>query len=190
MTRIAIILGAIITAVVAVGAMLLVYDDLAAPPIIIADPVTDGLIVVEISGAVGTPGVYELSADARVADVVEAAGGVARDADLGGINLARRLRDEDRLVIPSRTPPPPVTPSSGPEAGPATGASPPAPVNINTATLDQLDSLPGIGPAIGQRIIDYRTEHGPFRTVDELDNVNGISSTMVDELRAEITVGE
>lgn len=190
MTRIAIILGAIITAVVAVGAMLLVYDDLAAPPIIITDPVTDGMIVVQISGAVGTPGVYEVSADARVADVVAAAGGTAPDADLGAINLARRLRDEDQLVIPTRAPPTPVTPSTGREAGPAAVPQPLAPVNINTATLDQLDSLPGIGPAIGQRIIDYRAEHGPFRTVDELDNVNGISSTMVDELRPEITVGE
>lgn len=191
MTRIAIVLGAIIIGVVAVGAVLLVYDDLSAPPIIIADPDPNRRIAVEIAGAVATPGVYELPAEARVVDAVDAAGGTTADADLGSVNLAQRVRDEERLVIPSRTPPPTVAATSD-ELGPTTAAghAERVRVNINTASAAELDGLPGIGPAIAQRIIDYRTEQGPFQSVDELARVNGISSTMVDELRPEITVGE
>lgn len=189
MTRIAIVLGAIIIGVVAVGAVLLVYDDLSAPPIIIADPDPGRLIAVEIAGAVATPGVYELPAEARVVDVVGAAGGTTADADLGSVNLARRVRDEDRLVIPSRQPAPPTstTTTTSDEPGPTTAAGQPNLVNINTASVAELDGLPGIGPAIAQRVVDYRTEQGPFQTVDELARVNGISSAMVDELRSGIT---
>lgn len=190
MTRIAIVLGAIIIGVVAIGAVLLVYDDLSAPPIIIADPDPDRLIAVEIAGAVATPGVYELPAEARVIDAVDAAGGTTADADLGSVNLARRVRDEDRILIPSRTPPPPTADATGDTPMSTTTASRPERVNVNTASVNELDGLPGIGPAIAQRVVDYRTEQGPFRTVDELARVNGISSAMVDELRAEITVGQ
>lgn len=195
MTRIAIVLSAIVIAVVAVGALFLVYEDLTAPPIVITDPVPEGPITVAIDGAVEQPGVYDVSADARVIDVIAAAGGASADADLGQINQARRVYDEDHLEIPRRPPP---TPTPDPDTVRAAttgeaGADEPAadgPININTATVDQFDALPGIGPAIAQRIIDYRTEHGPFRSVDELARVNGISSAMVDEFRSQVTVGE
>ena len=190
MTRIAVVLGAIIIGVVAVGAVLLVYDDLSAPPIVVADPDPARPIAVEITGAVATPGVYELAAEARVIDLVEAAGGTTADADLGGVNLARRVRDEDRVVIPSQAPPPAITSATGDQPGSSAAAGSPAQVNINTASVDELDQLPGIGPAIAQRVVDYRSEQGPFRSVDELARVSGISSAMVDELRSEITVDE
>jgi competence protein ComEA len=191
MTRIAVVLAAIIIGVVAVGAVLLVYDDLSAPPIVITDPDPARPIAVEIVGAIATPGVYELPAEARVIDLVDAAGGTTADADLGGINLARRVRDEDQVVIPSRTLPPATSAfPDGVEPGSSTAAGQTARININTASVDELDRLPGIGPAIAQRVVEYRAEQGPFRTVDELARVSGISSAMVDELRPEISVSE
>lgn len=192
MVRIAIVLGAVIAALVVVGTLLVVYDDLAAPPIIIGDPVPGGIIVVEITGAVGTPGVYNVAADARVADVVVAAGGTRPDADLGAINLARRVHDEDELVIPSRQPTArPAQASMGPSPS-ATVESDSSPdrININTASVTELDTLPGIGPVLAQRIIDDRTENGPYRTIDDLARVSGISPAMVEELRPQITAGE
>jgi competence protein ComEA len=193
MTRIAIVLSAIMIAVVAVGALFLVYEDLTAPPIIIADPVARGPITVAVAGAVEQPGVYRVSADARVIDVISAAGGASADADLAQINQARRVYDEDHLEVPRRAPPTP-TPDLVPAATRGEAAPDELPVtglvNINTAPVEQLVTLPGIGPAIAQRIIDYRTENGPFRAVDELARVNGISATMVDEFRSQVTVGE
>ena len=191
MTRIAIMLGAVIAALAVVGALLVVYDDLAAPPIVIGDPVPGGIIVVEITGAVGTPGVYNVAADARIADLIVAAGGTRPDADLGAINLARRVHDEDELVIPSRQLAPPASADASPPApAPAAPASPEGRININTASAAELDTLPGIGPALAGRIIDDRTENGPYRTVDELARVSGISPAMVNELRPRVTVGE
>jgi competence protein ComEA len=186
MSWVAFAAGAIVAALVAAGAVLLVYDDLTAPPIVIEELPLDGTIVVEISGAVGTPGVYEVSVDARIADVITVAGGTSPDADLGAINLARRVHDEDEILIPSRSPTP--APASADEPAPATEAAE-GRVNINTATVAELDTLPGIGPVLAQRIIDDRAEHGPFQTVDELARVSGISAAMVDELRPLITVG-
>lgn len=190
MVRIAILLGATIAALVVVATLLVVYDDLAAPPIVIGDPVPGGIIVVEITGAVGTPGVYNVAADARVADVIVAAGGTRPDADLGAVNLARRVHDEDEVVIPSRQPtarPAPTSPA--PPATAETDSSPDR-ININTANVTELDTLPGIGPVLAQRIIDDRTENGPYRTVDDLARVSGISPAMVEALRPQITVGE
>jgi competence protein ComEA len=201
MSLIVILAGAVILALAVVGALLFVYDDLAAPPIVISDPVPDGVIVVEITGAVGTPGVYDVPADARIADVIVAAGGVRPDADLGVLNLARRVHDEDELVIPKRQQPTPVRDDNPPPATATATADAAAEadvgtesdadrIDINTASAAELDSLPGIGPVLAQRIIDYRTERGPFQALDELEQVNGISAAMVDELRPLISVGE
>jgi competence protein ComEA len=190
MSRIAIAIGAVVAAIIIVGAIFVVYDDLSAPPIIITDSVPGGVIVVQVTGAVATPGAYEVPAGARVVDVIAAAGGTRADADLGSVNQARRVRDEDQVVIPGlvQLAPPP---STGVTADAATDdASGPAVININSASAAELDALPGVGPAIAQRIIDYRTERGPFQTVDELANVGGISAAMVDEIRAQITVSE
>ncbi|MDQ3694042.1 MAG: ComEA family DNA-binding protein [Chloroflexota bacterium] len=188
MTRVAIAIGAAIAAVVIVGALFIVYDDLSAPPIIIADPVLDGVIVVQIAGAVATPGTYELGSGARVVDVIARAGGTRPDADLGSVNQARRVRDEDQLLIPSR--PRPTSNAGSLPAGATDGAEQSQAINLNTASVADLDALTGIGPAIAQRIIDFRTEQGPFRAVDELDRVSGISAAMVEEIRALVTVGE
>lgn len=189
MTRIAIATIAVIAAIVVVGALFIVYDDLSAPPIVISDPESDGVIVVQVTGAVATPGTYEVTTDARVVDVIAAAGGARPDADLGSINLARRVRDEDHLVIASRARPTDAAASSGtPET--LGGSDQPGLININLAAAAELDELPGIGPAIAQRIIDDRAGRGPFRSVDELARVSGISSAMVEEIRALITAGQ
>lgn len=189
MTRIAMAIIAAIAAIVVVGALFIVYDDLSAPPIIISDPELDGVIVVQVTGAVASPGTYEVPTDARVVDVIATAGGARPDADLGSVNLARRVRDEDQLVIASRARP---TTTAASPLTPETigGPDQPGPININLAAAAELDELPGIGPAIAQRIIDDRAERGPFQTVDELARVSGISSAMVEEIRALITAGQ
>ncbi|MEA2524921.1 MAG: competence protein ComEA [Thermomicrobiales bacterium] len=175
---------------IALGVLVVgVLDDRAAPAIVIDDPRPDATIVVSVEGAVATPGVYHLKADARVQDALNAAGGPTAHADLARVNPAARLRDQERLYIPT-------LPSTGePASGGATaaasataGGSPAGIININTAAVELLDTLPGIGPAIAARIVAYREANGPFRSVDELAEVEGISLAMVDELRSLITV--
>lgn len=185
-------------AIASFGARLL--DDRKGPPIIIDDPRNDATILVDVSGSVRTPGVYVLSGSARVQDALTAAGGTLPSADLSSINLARRLQDEDRLVIPYQ-PDSDATPASI-STGDVQVTAPPSPggivrihesstadlIDINTASATDLDSLPGIGPAIAKRIIDYRTENGPFESIDQLVEVDGVSERMVDELRPLVTV--
>jgi competence protein ComEA len=131
--------------------------------------------------------VYALPAGARLADALAAAGGAGPQADLETINLARRLQDEEHVHIPRRgeTPRPEPTPLP-------VGATPSAPsggkVNINTAGLAELDSLPGIGPGYAQRIIEYRQAHGPFSSIEELQNVPGIGPATFARIRDLITV--
>ena len=160
-------------------------------------PVTT--IVVQVAGKVARPGVYHLPADARVVDLVEAAGGVIADGDAGGVALAARLADGQRVVVPAVGEHVPAggngasSPSGGVGAGPAAGSgaagsggAPTAedPVDLNTATLADLDRLPGVGPATAAAIVAYRDAHGPFRTVDDLGEVRGIGPARLEALRA------
>jgi competence protein ComEA len=130
-------------------------------------------LVVDVAGAVRAPGLHRLATGARIADAVAAAGGATGKADLSLVNLAAPLADGEQVVVPVRG------------AGAAVGgtASPTAPLDLNTATAEQLDALPGIGPATAQKIIDYRQAHGPFRAVDELDAVPGIGPARIDQLK-------
>jgi competence protein ComEA len=131
-------------------------------------------LVVDVAGAVRAPGLHRLAAGARIADAVAAAGGVTAKADLALVNLAAPLADGEQVVVPAR--------GAAAAAGGAAG-SPTAPLDLNTATAEQLDGLPGIGPATAQKIIDYRQAHGPFRSVDELDAVPGIGPARIDQLK-------
>ncbi|MFE0133708.1 helix-hairpin-helix domain-containing protein [Streptomyces sp. NPDC059037] len=140
-----------------------------------------GGVVVDVSGKVRSPGILRLPAGSRVADALKAAGGVRPGADLDGLNRARLLIDGEQVVVGAPATAPAV-PGAGAAAGP-TGASPAAPVGLNTATAEQLDGLPGVGPVLAQHIIDYRTEHGGFRSVDELREVNGIGDRRFADLR-------
>ncbi|MEU7355332.1 MULTISPECIES: ComEA family DNA-binding protein [Streptomyces] len=140
-------------------------------------------IVVDISGKVREPGIRRLPAGARVADALRAAGGVRPGVSTEGLNRARFLVDGEQVVvgIPAGAAAPPA-PAGGSLTG-STGTGPPAPVSLNTATVDQLDTLPGVGPVLAQHIVDYRTQHGGFRSVDELREVNGIGDRRFTDLR-------
>jgi competence protein ComEA len=140
-------------------------------------------LVVHVAGAVRRPGVYRLRTGARVADAVRRAGGARRRADLGAVNLAAELQDGRQVLVPLRAR------GGGVAAAAAGGATPPGvPLDLNTATLEQLDALDGIGPATAQQILDYREAHGGFGSVEELDQVPGIGETRLAALREKVRV--
>jgi competence protein ComEA len=136
-------------------------------------------VVVDVSGKVRHPGIHRLPAGSRVEDALRAAGGVRPGTSTEGLNRARLLVDGEQVVVGGPAGPAPV-PAAG---GPAAGGAPAAPVALNTATVDQLDTLPGVGPVLAQHIIDFRTEHGGFRSVDELREVDGIGDRRFADLR-------
>jgi competence protein ComEA len=138
-----------------------------------------GRVVVDVVGAVRRPGLYRLEQGSRIADAVARAGGATRKADLALINLAAPLADGEQVVVPKRDAPGAAA-SGGAAAAPGVPAGP---VHLSTATLEQLDALPGVGPVTAQKILDYRQEHGPFTSVDELDAVPGIGPARMDTLR-------
>lgn len=155
------------------------------------EPVTDALtpsvseavIVVHIVGAIRRPGVYELPIGARVHDAIEEAGGAEADAAAGALNLARTLVDGEQLTILTESEYQ-ASKTASADAGSPPGAGAAASlINLNSATVDQLDSLPGIGPALAQRILDWRNANGAFASVDQLSDVSGIGSKLVDALR-------
>jgi len=136
-----------------------------------------GDAVVHVAGAVVAPGVYHLPASARVIDAIAAAGGLRADALSDGVNLAAPVRDGSRVYVPVQGESPPVVADAAPES------TTPEPVDVNTATADQLDGLPGIGPATAAAIVAYRDAHGSFSTVDDLGEVRGIGPAKLDVLR-------
>jgi competence protein ComEA len=153
-----------------------------------------GVIVVDVAGWVRHPGVFRLHEGDRIVDALVMAGGAKPHADLRSLKLAALLVDGQQIIVVRRGPggsgPTSSTTSvagSGSATG-GTGADGTAPVNLNTATLDELESLPGIGPVLGQHIIDYREQHGPFRTVEDLLNVSGIGDKRFADLKPHITV--
>ncbi|MGW3650215.1 helix-hairpin-helix domain-containing protein [Streptomyces sp. NPDC000878] len=152
--------------------------DAAASPRGVVGGVAGAQIVVDVSGKVREPGVHRLPAGSRVADALRAAGGVRPGTKTEGLNRARFLVDGEQVVVGGAVPVPGVVVGgavgSGAVAVGGAGAGPAAPVSLNTATVDQLDTLPGVGPVLAQHIIDYRTQHGGYRSVDELREVNGI----------------
>ncbi|MFF7789201.1 helix-hairpin-helix domain-containing protein [Streptomyces sp. NPDC007991] len=144
-------------------------------------------IVVDVGGKVREPGIHRLPAGSRVADALRAAGGVKPGTKTDGLNRARFLVDGEQVIVGGPAPAA-GTGAGGTAAGgtggvPAGGVTPGAPVSLTTATVDQLDTLPGVGPVLAQHIIDYRTQHGGFRSVDELREVNGIGDRRFADLR-------
>jgi competence protein ComEA len=134
--------------------------------------------LVHVAGAVRRPGVYRLRAGARAVAALRRAGGPARGADLSGLNLAAEVVDGQQLRVPRRGA------GGGAPPGGASAATPGGPVSLSTATPEQLDGLDGIGPALAQRIVDWRTRNGPFRAVDDLLEVPGIGEARLEALRA------
>jgi competence protein ComEA len=187
LTRVGLIVIALIAAVVAIYAIFQAIDERSAPPILIEDATTTIPVMVDVRGAVVRPGVYELPGGARLQDAVNAAGGLSPDADLSTINLARRLRDGEVLVIASLTLAANSEPAADGESSASQGSQ--LQINLNTASISELDLLPGIGEVTAQRIIDFREQNGPYRSVDDLVHVQGISTRTIEDLRGLVTVG-
>lgn len=158
-----------------------------AETIIIEPPLptaTPGPIRVHVSGAVISADVYDLPPDSIVRDAIDAAGGANSEADLENINLAKVLNDGDQVYVPRiGEAPTPAPPGAEGEAPAATG-----PVNLNTGTQADLETLPGIGPAIAGRIIEYREANGPFATIEDIQNVSGIGPATFENIKDFITV--
>ena len=145
----------------------------AAPVRVRAGPAVRPRVIVDVTGAVRRPGLYRLPEGSRVADALERAGGPTRKAFLEAVNLAAPLADGQQVLVPRKT-------AMG-MALPATATT--GPVSLSAATLEQLDTLPGVGPVTAQKILDHRTAHGAFRSVEELDAVPGIGPATIEELR-------
>lgn len=187
--------GVLLALVVAIGAWFLLRtppgpppEDLlpvagsSAEPAASSTSTTDAsIVVVHAAGAVLQPGVYELPPGSRVTDLIDAAGGPAPDADLDRLNLAALVIDGQRVYVPKVGEPTPP----GDVAG---DAQPTGPIDLNTATLEQLESLPGVGPATAQAIIAERDRRGGFRSVDDLLDVRGIGPAKLDAIRDLVTV--
>ena len=146
---------------------------------IAATPAPVSRIIVHVVGAVRRPGLYRLKDGSRVADALARAGGAVPKADLAAVNLAAPLADGAQVLVPGR-----ALPGTAPAA--SAGAAP-AKVSLASATLEQLDALPGIGPVTAQKILDHRDRHGPIRSVDDLDAVPGIGPARVEQLRDVVT---
>lgn len=182
------LLGAIVAAFVTT-AMFLLLDryDRSSIQIAAGSHSARSTIVVQIGGEVAVPGVYTIGSHSRLIDVIDAAGGLTSGADPSSLNLAARVSDGESVDIPSRIPATPVV-ALALDAEPDVETD--GPININTATIDMLDTLPGVGPVIGQRIIDYREVQGPFPSIDALAEVDGLSQRSIDRLRPLITVDD
>ena len=144
------------------------------PAVARARPASRPMLVVDVVGAVRRAGLLRVPQGSRIADAIARAGGATRRADLAQVNLAAPVADGQQVVVPSR---------GAPGAAVGVAGAPNAPVSLSTATVEQLDSLPGIGPVTAQKILAYRQQHGAFHSVAELDAIPGIGPARIDELK-------
>jgi len=195
------ILFAIFITLLAAGVLYLVTRQPLGAPVQLLPLPTPLPLVIHVTGAVIEPGVYALERGARVQDAIFAAGGFAQGADLKGINLAAPVEDGQQLTIPWLPATPTAPPASSNLPTPTRAAASAATdmpagesagtglININTATLEALDTLPGIGPVIAQRIINHRDANGPFQSIEAIQDVEGIGPATYARLKNLITVG-
>jgi competence protein ComEA len=176
------------------GTLVFVARAPAGEPIVLQPAPTQAPISVHVIGAVPRPGLYEFPENARVQDAIDAAGGLLAEADENALNLAALLEDGQQLDIPYQAGSAPSEFDSGSgdlpssDNGTAGDEQNNELVNINTATIEELDSLPGIGPTTAQKIIDYRAENGPFSVIEDIMNVSGIGPATFEDIRDLITV--
>ena len=152
-------------------------------------PVKESEIVVYVAGAVNHPGVVQLAEGARAKDAVDACGGFLPTADTNGVNLAQKLKDGMQITVPEKSPQ--GTAVQGAAGGAQAGAAKALPegmVNINTADEKELDKLPGIGPAMAKRIVEYRTENGAFQAPEEIKRVKGIGDAKYEKMKDKIAL--
>jgi competence protein ComEA len=161
----------------------------SAPAAVRVRPAGDGWATVQVAGAVRRPGVYRLRTGQRVDDAVQRAGGLRPGADLTGVNLAAKLEDGRQVIVPERGAAQASAAGAAPGAvAPGAATAPAAPINLNTATAEQLDQLDGVGPVTAQKILAYRQAHGGFRSVAELGQVPGIGEKRLAALRQRVRV--
>jgi competence protein ComEA len=162
--------------------------DAAPPPVptiaVHGESEGGGKVTVDVAGEVKEPGVYLLASGARVEDALERAGGPSRKADLSQINRAAELEDGRQVLVPAKASRSAV--AATPAPGGSVPAAPEQPINLNTATLEQLDTLDGVGPSTAQKILDYRTEHGGFTAIEELDQISGIGEKRLAAIRERV----
>lgn len=159
----------------------------AAPAVSVAASPVGPPIIVDVTGWVHDPGVYEFAAGDRVIDAVERAGGARTGADLSVLNLAAPLTDGTQVVVPKQGAGGPTAFAPG-ATGTGSPGTPGAVVNINTASAAEFETLSGIGEVLAAAIVDYRTENGPFASVDDLESVSGIGPSTLEEIRDQVTV--
>ncbi|MBI5945274.1 MAG: ComEA family DNA-binding protein [Chloroflexi bacterium] len=174
------------------GALVFVSRAPAGNPIVLQAAPTEAPIAVHVIGAVARPGLYEFPSGARLQDAIDAAGGLLAEANADALNLAALLEDGQQLSIPYQAGSQPVI-TSGLELPSSVTPTPTNDpnvelVNINTATVEELDTLPGIGPTTAQKIIDYRTENGPFVTLESIMNVSGIGISTFEDIKNLIAI--
>ncbi|WP_406046772.1 helix-hairpin-helix domain-containing protein [Kribbella sp. NBC_00889] len=145
-----------------------------------------GVVVVDVAGKVRRPGLVRAPTGSRVADVLTLAGGPLPGVDLTTLNLARPVTDGEQILVGIPTPPGATTAPGNTPTSPSAAAN--SPVNLNTADLTQLDTLPGVGPVLAQRILDYRTQNGPFATIDQLQEVPGVGPKKFDSLKSHVRI--
>jgi competence protein ComEA len=174
------------------GALVFVSRAPAGEPIVLQPAPTSVPIAVHVIGAVPRPGLYYFLDGARVQDAIDAAGGLLAEADANALNLAAMLEDGQQLDIPYQTGSAPTEtvnlPTSATEQPTNENSNNEELVNINTASLEELDTLPGIGLTTAQKIIDYRTVNGPFSTIEDIMNVSGIGPSTFEGMKDMITV--
>jgi competence protein ComEA len=173
------------------GVIFLVSRPPRGEPIVLLPVPTPAPITVYVQGGVNQPGLYSLPQQSRINDAIMAAGGFSSNGDTGSINLAEILKDGDQVSVPTLRNPTANVEKSGQAT--ASSAEPtnssPTIIDINTATIDELDTLPEIGPKTAQAIIDYRTTHGLFTKIDDILEVQGIGPETFEKIRDLITIG-
>ncbi|SRR5581483_1449466 len=196
MKQISFVLIGVLAGFILAGGLLLVSRLPGGKPVTLEPAPTKPPIEVHVIGAVVRPGVYSFAEGSRVQDAVTAAGGLLTEADPNAINLAAKLEDGQQLSIPYQNGAGPSVNSSAPfdviptpDYSSSDGSSPDvAQININIASLEELETLPGIGPATAQKIIDYRDQNGPFMQIEDIMNVPGIGPATFDQIKDLITV--
>lgn len=167
-----------------------------APPVVVYQPSPRSTpspppmtqVVVHVSGAVANPGVYRLAIGSRIDDAIKLAGGAVSDADLNRLNLAARVADGQQVVVPLRQAQASPAPVAGAEPTGAGSATAPRLVNVNTASIPELDGLPGVGPVTAQRIVAYREQHGPFTRIEQLREAKLVNNATFEKLKDRVAI--